>query len=457
MDIPFPAMRAPAAACARPVDAIAWIAVLVMLACTPAVSLLAAERTLSLDETVDAAVVRAPLLLARDASRLAASEELIRADALPDPTLSFGVQNFPIGGPDAFTVTDDRMTMRRIGVTQALPSRAKRNARREAAEARLGLARAENVATMLDVKRGAAKAWVQLWAAEREFSLLLTLRKQSTLAVRAARARLGGGGGSAADVLAARSTNLELENRLDDARSRIEQARAGLARWIGTLPTQSAGPPPDFSQTPLPEAELLANLDRQGALLAWDAREASADAAVTLARAEKRPDWSVGGGFARRGAGASNVVWLEVGVGLPLFPGNRQDRGISARNADLEAVRASREDARRMQAEIVRKAYARWHGLGLQVARYRDALLPVARDRGRVALAAYSGGSPLQPWLDARDDEIGDSLDYADALAAWGQAWADLAYLLPESESASQARSDIPSVSGATRTPETTP
>lgn len=456
MDNPFPAMRAPAVARVRPVSAIARIIALVMLSCTPAVSLLAAEQTLSLDEAVDAAVVRAPLLLARDASRLAASEELARADALPDPTLSFGVQNYPIGGPDAFTVTDDRMTMRRIGVTQALPSRAKRHARREAAEARLGLARAETVASALDVKRGAAKAWVQLWAGERELALLLTLREQSTLAVRAARARLSGGRGSAADVLAARSTDLALENRLDDARSRIEQARAGLARWTGSLPTQPTGAPPDFSRPPLSQAQLLVNLDRQGALLAWDAREASADAAVALARAEKRPDWSIGGGFARRGAGASNVVWLEVGIGLPLFPGNRQDRGISARNADLQAVRASREDARRMQAETVRKAYARWQGLGLQVARYRDALLPVARDRGRTALAAYSGGSPLQSWLDARDDEIDDSLDYADALAAWGQAWADLAYLLPGSEVASPIPYDIHSDSRADSAPETT-
>ncbi len=418
----------------------------------------AADNPLTLQNAVDLATQRAPQIRAREARRIAASEDLAKADALPDPTLGFGVHNFPIGGPDAFTVAQDRMTMRRIGISQALPSRTKRNARREAAEAELDLAQAETVATELDVKRGAAKAWVQLWAAGRELALLQTLREQSALAVRAARARLSGGRGAASEVLAARSTELVLDNRLDDARSRIEQARAGLARWTGELPgTVAASQPPDFSQPPMTEARLLASLDRQGALLTWDAREASADAALALARAEKRPDWTVGGGFARRGAGASNVVWLEIGVGLPLFPGNRQDRGISARSADLEAVRASREDARRMQAEAVRKAYARWQGLGLQVARYQDSLLPVARDRGRAALAAYAGGSPLQSWLDARDDEIDDSLDYADALAAWGQAWADLAYLLPDSEIAPRTHSDIPSASRAARTPETTP
>ncbi len=391
----------------------------------------AREDLLSLDETVAAATQRAPMLLARDALRLAASEELARADALPDPTLTFGVQNFPIAGPDAFTVTEDRMIMRRIGVVQALPSRAKRAARREAAEARLAEAEAVQVATVLEVRRAAAKAWVALWAAEREHVLLLELQEQTSLAVRATRARLAGGQGSASDALAARGTDLALENRLDQATARIGQARAALTRWLGELPSAQTATPPDFSRLPVTEAGLLASLDRQGPLLAWDAREATADAALAQARAEKRPDWSIGAGFAQRGAGASDVVWLEVGVGLPLFPRNRQDRGIRARAADRDAVQASREDARRMQAETVRKAIAEWVALGRQVERYREQLLPLARDRTQIALAAYSGGASLQDWLDARRDEIDARIDYADTLAAWGQAWAGLAYLLP--------------------------
>ena len=430
MNTSFPKARALVAR----VVPIAVLAVLANLASFPA---LAGENSLTLQQAVAAAADRAPSLLARDASRRAASEELVRADALPDPTLSFGVQNFPIGGPDAFTVTQDRMTMRRIGVTQQLPSHSKRNARRDNAQAALDLADARQIETLLDVKRAAAQAWVQLWAAQRERALLQDLLDQNALAVRATRARLAGGGGSASDALAARSTDLELQNRLDDADARIAQAQAGLQRWLGEVAVQSAAPAPDFAQPPIPEARLLANLDRQGPLLTWDAREASADAALALARAEKHPDWSVGGGFAKRGGGGSNVVWLEVGVGLPLFPGNRQDRGISARSADLEAVRASREDARRMQAEAVRKAFARWQGLGHQVARSRDTLLPLTHDRSRIALAAYSGGASLQDWLDARRDEIDARIDYADILAAWGQAWAELAYLLPDSATAS--------------------
>ena len=407
---------------------------LVLLAVTAVPRVFAATDVLQLRDAVEQAVERAPILLARDASRTAASEELVRSDALPDPMLAFGIQNLPINGPDAFTVADDRMTMRRIGMSQALPSRAKREARRGVAQALLAQADARAAITMLDVKRATAKAWVQLWAAQKQRDLLQDLSDQATLAVRATRARLSGGGGSASDALAARGTDLQLQNRIDDAESRIEQARAGLQRWLGEMPAVAAGSPPDFSKAPMPEAQLLSNLDQQGPLLIWDAQEASAEAALSLARAEKSPDWSVGAGLARRGAGASNVAWLEIGIGLPLFSGNRQDRGIAARNADLQSLRASREDARRMQAEAVRKAFAQWQGVGRQVTRSRDTLLPLSSDRTSTALAAYSGGASLQEWLDARRDEIDARLDYADLLAAWGQAWVELAYLLPDSD-----------------------
>ncbi|MGB4859577.1 MAG: TolC family protein [Dokdonella sp.] len=434
MNVSLCAGRAPLLSRFASRQAFAYSAFLALLAFTPLPRAFAAADVLQLQDAVKQAVERAPILLARDASRTAASEELVRSDALPDPMLAFGIQNLPINGPDAFTVADDRMTMRRIGMSQALPSRAKREARRDMAQALLAQADARAVTTTLDVKRATATAWVQLWAAQKQRDLLRDLNDQATLAVSATRARLSGGGGSASDALAARGTDLQLQNRIDDAESRIEQARAGLQRWLGEMPVVAAGSPPDFAQAPVPEAQLLSTLDRQGPLLSWDAQEASAEAALTLARAEKRPDWSVGAGLAQRGAGASNVAWLEIGIGLPLFSGNRQDRGIAARNADLQSLRASREDARRMQAEYVRKAFARWQGVGRQVARSRDTLLPLSGDRTSTALAAYSGGASLQEWLDARRDEIDARLDYADLLAAWGQAWVELAYLLPDSD-----------------------
>lgn len=391
----------------------------------------AAGSSLSLEAAVRLAVANAPMIEAREAGRAAAAEEVERAAALPDPVLSFGVQNLPIAGADAYSLDDDRMTMRRIGLSQALPSRAKRDARRDSALAAQLQSEANRLATELDVKRASASAWIALWAAEREHGLLVELREQARLAADAAKARLGGGTGSASDALAARSAGLELENRIEDALARVEQARAGLQRWIVEPVPAEVAPAPDFSSLPTAQAELLENLDRQAPLLAWDAREASADAALSLANAEKRADWSIGAGFARRGAGASNVVWLEVGVGLPLFTANRQDRGVNARRSDLQAIRAAHEDARRAQEESVRNVLAQWAALGRKAARLSEAILPLNRDRSAAALAAWSGGASLSDWLDAQRDEISQRIEYAQVLADWGRAWASLAYLLP--------------------------
>ncbi len=390
----------------------------------------AAEPGLSLERAIALALDEAPMIVARDAGIFAASEDVARAAALPDPVLTFGIQNLPVAGADAFSLDDDRMTMRRIGVSQALPSRAKRAARRESALALQSQAEATRDASVLEIKRGVASAWIAMWASERERILLEELRQQSRLAVAAVQARFAGGSGSASDALAARAAELDLDNRIDDADAGIEQARASLSRWLLDAANQETTSAPDFSVLPLTQSELLERLDRQAPLLVWDAREASADAALAMANAEKRSDWTISTGVGRRGAGASNVVWLEVGVGLPIFTANRQERGVNARRSDLQAIRSAREDARRAQTQLVRSVFALWSAQGRKVTRFRDSILPLDHDRSATALAAYSGGAELRDWLDAQGDEINARVEYARLLAEWGQSWAELAYLV---------------------------
>jgi outer membrane protein TolC len=394
----------------------------------------AAEPPLTLDAAIHQAIERAPLLEARRAQSESARQEAARAGALPDPQLTVGVDNLAVQGPGAFTVGGDSMTMRTVGISQALPSRRKRQAERAMGHAQADLAASSEVATGLSIRQQVADAWISAWGAHREAMMLRSMRQAWAQDVAVAKARLRGGTGSAAEVLAARMESLDLENRLDEANAREAQARAGLARWLGSPIGQPLGDAPDFAVLPHDEASLLASLDRQGNLLGWPAREQAAEAALAAARADKRPEWSVGLSYGSRVRGLSDMVSLQVGVSLPLFTRNRQDRGISARAADLDAVRDERDDARRQQVEAIRSAWAQWESLGQQVRRHRDALLPLANDRVVLALAAYRGGGEIQPLLGARRDEIAHHTDYARMQAEYGRAWAALAYLLPTSE-----------------------
>jgi len=400
-----------------------------------------AAADLSFDDALRIAAERAPMLQARQSQVTASREESARAAALPDPQLTLGLANWPVTGADAFDFRTDDMTMKQVGLMQEFPARAKRQARQAVADRTVEQAQALSVAERLAVRQAVAQAWIALWAAQREVAALQALQEPTDVAVRAARARLAGGTGSAVDAMATQNAALELENRIDAAEASLEAARASLARWLGEEPAtlRIDGAPPELTTLPAAPATLLASLDRQGPLLPWRSREAVAEARVEAAIAEKRPDWSLGVTYGQRertpeSVSRSDMLMVEFAIDLPLFPRNRQDRGVAARRAELDAVAAEREDARRAQAERVRMTLAEWEGVRRQVVRKETESLPLARDRAKTALAAYAAGGDLQPWLEARRDEIELHVMHARHLGELGRAWAALAYLMPEEE-----------------------
>ncbi|WP_298193033.1 TolC family protein [Metallibacterium sp.] len=391
-----------------------------------------AASPLTLQQAVTLAVERAPLVQAGRAREDAARADRNRAGRWPDPSLDFGVQNLPVQGPGAFIPAAGSMTMRTVGFSQEIPSGAALAAERAGARAGAAAASAETEQARLHTRQAAAAAWVSLWAARRAGAQLEGLERQNALVIVAAKARLAGGTGSTADALAAQAAQAELANRLDQADATIAAARAALARWVGAAAAQATlADPPDFTRLPVTAAHLLQSPDAQAPLLDWESREDRAEAALQSARASKHPGWNVDLSYGRV-PGLPALATLMVGVRLPLFPAHREDQDILARRADLEAVRAERENARRAQIEAVQRLLATWRGYGRQVRRDRDTLLSLAADRSAAALAAYRGGASLQPWLEARRDEISTRLDYVGALNAWGDTWVQLAYLLPE-------------------------
>jgi outer membrane protein TolC len=414
-----------------------WVLFIVLGGSATVAAAQTASPPLTLDAAVRQGVTRAPLLTARDADLAAMRDEAVRAGRLPDPSLTFGVSNYPVTDPGAFSLRSDTMTMRTIGVMQAIPSHAARAADRSLAAAQVDAAEADRTATAQSVRERIADAWIGVWAATQQRTLLEALRDESTLAVQVAKARLHGGTGSAADVLAAQAEALTLANRIEAADADLQAANASLQRWLGDASATLADAP-DFDQLPVAPDQLEHDTDRQAPMQAWQAREQVADAALAQARASKHPDWSVDVTYGHRAPYLSDMVMVQVGVSLPLFTRNRQDRDISAKQAQRDAVESAHEDARRAQRETVARDVATWQGWGRQITRDRTALLPLARDRSQVALTAYRGGGTLQPWLEARRDEIALRLSYADALAARARAWAALAYLLPESTPSSE-------------------
>jgi outer membrane protein TolC len=388
---------------------------------------------LSLDEAVRLAEQQAPSLDARQAALTSAADAVGPAGQLPDPELVAGIDNLPITTGDAFSLTRDFMTMRKVGVMQTFTRREKRDLRTRRAEAGAERERALLINERLSVREATAKAWIACWAAEKRLGLLQSLRARADAQVAAATAALSGGRGSAAESLAAKSTKVLLEDRITQTERDVAQARADLVRWLPDAGDRVLADAPDAFELGIDPGAVLRHIATHRELLTYDAMEHAAATEVELARAEKHPDWSAEFDFQQRGPHYSNMVSFEVRIPLPLFASHRQDPMIASKQAISDEIQAEREDALRMHTAELKKVVATWRSAAERARRYEHEVLPLANDRADAALAAYRGGrGDLQATLGAFDNAVEQRMAYIDVLATLGQAWATLHFAFPQ-------------------------
>ena len=393
--------------------------------------LIAAE--LSLFDAVELAERDSPKLLARLASIESAEASIGPAGQLPDPELVLGVENLPIDGDDRFSLTRDFMTMRKLGVMQSFPGREKRELRSELAASAALRERALLLSEGLGVKEAVARAWIAVSTAERRVELLESLRVTARAQIDATSAALAAGRATAADGVAAQSARIALEERIEAARADLEIARADLTQWLPEGGTQALSVPPDWLDLGIDPDSLIGKIEHHRELLVFQADARSAAAELALARAQKRPDWSLELIYAQRGPAFSNMLSLQFRVGLPVFARARQAPSIRSKQASLERVEAEREAARRMYVTELRKSLIAWRSAAKRMRLYEQDLLPLADDRAAVALAAYqSGTGDLAATLATLDAAIETRLAYSDLLGTLAQAWASLHFAFPE-------------------------
>ena len=345
---------------------------------------------LTLDEALQLAENNAPSLTAQDAKIQAASSAAIPAGELPDPKLLLGVQNYPIGGPDRWSIDQDFMTMQMVGVSQEMPNSAKRKARIEVADAAINRAAAERRVERLKVRQATALAWINSFSVERKDALFQDFYKENRLLADTVRAQIAGGRAQPADAVTPKQEAAQLEEQQDDLIRQRAQARAALKRWIG--PAANDKPVGSLPEWPVEASGYSHKLQHHPELAAFEPMTREAQAKVREAEAEKQSDWSWEVDYQNRGREFGDMVSVQFSWDLPLFPDSRQNPKIAAKHAELNQLEAEREVLSREHTQQLEDQVADYERLNRAVHRSQSSLLPLAKEKVELTMASYRAG-----------------------------------------------------------------
>jgi len=357
-----------------------------LLAAIPAAVL---AEPMTFDAAIERAAADAPSVRASEAGVEATRSASVAAGRLPDPTLTVGVDNFPISGPPAFTFNRDEMTMARVGIEQAFPNPAKRRAQRGRAQADIGVAEAGLAVEAQNVRLETALAWVDLYYAKQRLAQLDRLDESLGDLQATVSARLASGSARPSQALEPEQLRAAVTDRRSELRAEVSKAQARLARLTGDPEADVSGEPPVLE---VDGPALRARLDTLPRLQALDAEMRIAEADTEHARADKRPDWRISTSYGRRDPAFGDMVSVTVSIDLPFFGKRRQDPLIAARESEASRARLLRDAGERELLAALDGDLADHAMHHQRLMNARQTLVPLAKRRAELDMASYAAG-----------------------------------------------------------------
>ena len=349
--------------------------------------------------------------LAKASALVAAERERIpQAKALPDPTLSVGLQN---DGFKKLQIGEMETSYYQVMVTQPLPWPGKRALRGDVA--RLGAEAAEfsTTRTRLTLEAEVRRAYTGLLLARSQQRLLEEQAGLLKQAEAIARTRYGVGQGSQADLFRAQ---LEATRLLQTRYSLTAEERtllAGLNRLRAmpldtpiatgrTLETQA-------DPAPMVPAEMVARAQASSPeLKAARVNVQQAERSLDLAKLDRRPDFAVSAGVMPRGS--FEPMWTaSVAITLPLWQKNKQHRAVAESEQRRRAQGSEAESVRNLLALRIQERANQLEALLSSLRLYREGLLVQSEGSFRATLAQYEVGRvPFLSVLEALNGWIAD-------------------------------------------------
>ncbi|MCX4153168.1 MULTISPECIES: TolC family protein [Paraburkholderia] len=399
----------------------------------------AQQASYTLDAALQAATDRSSAMGAAQASVRASSDAAVRAGQLPDPLLKAGIDNLPVNGSQRFTIGQDFMTMRRIGIEQEWVSGDKRRLLSARANDVVDRERAGYLLQLVNTRQQTASAWLSAIYAKQALALQQELVRHMGHELDATKASYRGAKASAADVVQAQAMLAQTQDQLLKAQQTFQTALIGLSRWTTTPVLDVSGDPPAPQSyvSSLPPDELR---DVQPVLVAAARDIAVADADTAVANSDRSPNWTWEVSYQQRGGQYSNMVSVGVSIPLPINRKNRQNRDADEKAELGTKARLMYEDAQRQVEADIRTQSATLASGRERIVHLTDSLLPAADRRVQLAAAAYRAGSgSLADAFAARRALLDAQLQVLDLRREVSQTWAQLEYqVVPASMSISQ-------------------
>jgi outer membrane protein TolC len=346
-----------------------------------------------LQELIDESLAARPELKQAEATVRAERERVPQVGALPDPTLSLGIQN---DGFEEIMVGEMDSSFYQVMLSQPLPWPGKRGLREDVAKLAAKGAESDVARLRLSTEAEVRRGYLDLLVTRERLALLDELERVWEKSIGTARARYEAGDGAQSDVMRAQLELLRLRQR----RWSLQAEEAARLQALNRLRARPLDAPVSTSSSvrdqPLPAVPALdaATSDaetRSPELAAARTAASQAEAQTRLARRERFPDVALQAGIMLRGR--LDPMWTAgISVGLPLWSGRKQSRAVAESEARASGSTLGAEAVLLTLHQRVAERRAALGSLLETIDLYRKGLLVQSQATTESALSQYRVG-----------------------------------------------------------------
>ncbi|OMG93490.1 TolC family protein [Achromobacter xylosoxidans] len=379
-----------------------------------------AGQVLTLEQALETAYERSPLLAAARNEAASSEGQLTQAGVIPNPSIAVGID-------------DNRRTTRTTTTTLSMPVElgGKRAARVKAAGLARDIAQRDLSSARADLRAAVIAAFFDVAVAQETVRVSQGTVEIAQNALRLAERRVAAG---KAPPLESSKARVELANSRIEARA-ADSALQAARRKLGQL---WGAPQPDFAQVgadlgTLPRREAIDDLR---AALATSPRMEAGRLSVEMGRAQlevekskRYPDITLSAGVARDNEQGRNKAQFGVAIPLPLFDRN-QGNVYSATMQSYKAQDMYRELESRLTADLL-QSISQFDLAANSAREYRATVLPGAAEAYDSARKGFEAGKvSFLEVLDAQRTLSQGNIGYLNVLASAYQASADIDRIL---------------------------